>query len=154
MAILNTWCTLCPSVSVQGTILAFQGSLRQGAILLWPNSAYQTLYPWKKICFFQYFICSCHNPCYGWCWWMCDWLAWGIYNSIPKVVCTLLWNFIVRQVKFIRFLHPQNDCLIIARAFDWGQLKIGHFQYSEVLIKAKNKPNLPWNHFLTSISTY
>ena len=73
-------------------------------------------------------------------------------------VCTLvwrgLWNFIVFQVKFNRFLYPNKHTQMIfwylVRRFGWELSKIGHFQSSASIFGAKYQLNLPrkWFSFL------
>ena len=66
-----------------------------------------------------------------------------------------LWNFIVFQVKFNRFLHPnehtQKIFYDLVRRFGAVPSKIGHFQSSESIFEAKYQLNLPENDFFLNI---
>ena len=52
-----------------------------------------------------------------------------------------LWNFKVWQMKFNRFLHPnelpQRIFLYLVRQLDWGQSKIGYFQFLKSIFRPK-----------------
>ena len=54
-----------------------------------------------------------------------------------------LWNFIVKQMKFNRFLHsnehPERICLYLVRQLDYELSKVGHFQISKSIFEVKCK---------------
>ena len=57
-----------------------------------------------------------------------------------SLVWPVSWHFLERQVKFNRFLvpneHPERICLYLVREFDYEPSKIGHFQISKSIFGA------------------
>ena len=54
---------------------------------------------------------------------------------------TRLWNFMVRQVKLNRFLHPndlpQRIFWYLIRQLDWMESKVGYFQFFKSTFRSK-----------------
>ena len=65
----------------------------------------------------------------------------GQLDTACRLVWTQLWNFIVRQVEFNAFLHPNEHperiCLYLVRQFEAEPAKIGDFQISKSIYEAK-----------------
>ena len=78
-----------------------------------------------------------------------------IKGYLLTLVWQQLWNFLVAQLKFNRFLHlnepPKRIFWYLIRPFDWRLSKLGQFQFLESILEAKIWLDHPENDFLICI---
>ena len=100
---------------------------------------------------------SFFKPLFFLCWWneKSYIKVWHFNAKKLQLVWWQLWNFSVVQMKFNRFLYlnepPKRMFWYLVRPFDWGLSQIGHFQFSESILRANIQFKLPEKYFLIRI---